>query len=228
MKNSALKNISFGARYFDAAVCLDADLPDAGLFRSLGNIPLIAADGAANKLSQIGAEADYIVGDLDSFRPDDLPAGAGSQIIRMADQESNDFEKALNFAASKNYGNILVLGIHGGDLEHTLNNWSVFSRYSKRLELCLLDKNRYAFSARRSFSLETRPGETISLIPQPKATATTKNLQWKLDRERLEMGRREGARNKALGAEIEIHIHEGELLVFFDSRAPFAPEENYL
>jgi thiamine pyrophosphokinase len=66
--------------------------------------------------------------------------------------------------------------------------------------------------------LETNTNEIISLIPLPEARISTKNLKWELSNEKLELGIREGARNESIAEFIEIHVHKGELLLYFDAK----------
>jgi len=223
LTQSGTKAIDFNER-FDCVVCLNADIPGAEVFSSIGNIPVIAADGAANRLASMGIIPGYIIGDMDSFDPGAHPGLAEqATIIRNPDQETNDFEKILMFAEDKGYHRILIFGFHGGELEHSLNNWSVFIRHSGQLNLCIYDKGRYGFSACRSFRMATRPGEIVSLIPQPEARLTTDGLRWALKGETLKLGMREGARNRAVTSSVTITFHSGELIVFIDSRLPYAP-----
>lgn len=222
MPENKLIKLSFTDKIFDAVICLNADIPGIDVLNILKGIPLYAADGAAEKLIDIGIIPDFIIGDMDSFRIDKyknyLPV---ENIIKISEQETNDFEKNLKFALKTNKRNVLVIGFHGGELEHTFNNWSVFSRYANALNLCVYDLNRYAFSMKKSFEIKLKAGEVVSIIPQPRVQITTHNLKWKLDGEILEMGFREGARNIAVSENIKIEIHSGEILFFIDARLPF-------
>jgi thiamine pyrophosphokinase len=217
-------HIQFGNSKFDCLLCLDANLPDKNIFDLVNGLPILAADGAAIRLIEKGIEPDFIVGDLDSFYSSDLSKNIDqSKIICIPDQETNDFNKSIDFAISKGWKNIIIFGIHGGELEHTLNNWSVFMKYSGSFNLCIYDEGRYGFTLRKSSIISVKEGELISLIPQPFARLSTNNLKWKLSNEVLELGIREGARNLSTGNEIGLEIFEGELLVFIDARLPFAP-----
>ena len=223
-KLSPIYEIEFGTKLFDALICLDANLPSNDFYTQFDNIPILAADGAAIRLYEIGISADYIVGDLDTFYGNPLSKNIKEGTIsHKPDQESNDFEKILVFAREKGFETLLITGFHGGELEHTLNNWSVFKRYADLLNLCIFDKGRYGIPMSESFSLKTLPGEIISLIPQAEAVVSTKNLKWKLENEKLELGFREGARNRAAAGSISVEIHSGSLLVFCDERTPYAP-----
>ncbi|MES2765198.1 MAG: thiamine diphosphokinase [Bacteroidota bacterium] len=211
--------------YFDAILCLDGTLPEESFFKAFKNIPVIAADGAAVKLFKKNVFSDMIVGDLDSFkklanREDFLK----SEIIQIDEQDTNDFEKALKIIIERGFKNILLLGFHGGELEHTLNNWSVLKRFSKLVNICLFDENRYGISLFKSVEFDVVKNEIISLIPQPRVEITTENLEWPLVKETLELGMREGARNRALGEKVVLKIHSGEILLFINPRLPFAPE----
>lgn len=201
-------------------------MPLVSLFKQLSDIPVIAADGAANKLADIGIIPDYIIGDMDSFDGDDTLVFQNSVILSNPDQETNDFEKILRFALEKKFERLLVAGFHGGELEHTLNNWSVFIRFARHLNLCIYDKDRYGIVANSSLKLKTIPNEIISLIPQPEAVITTHNLRWALNKEQLKLGSREGARNRATADEISIEIHSGEILIFFENKIPWAPNRS--
>lgn len=220
---SEIKQLTF-THPFDAIICLQANLPDRDFFALFKDLPLLAADGAAANLINIGIIPDYIIGDLDSFDKTKFDIKfKNTQIIRIEDQETNDFEKNLKFAIENNYKSILILGFHGGDLEHTFNNWSVLIKYAAKLNLCICDKSRYGIPVSQSFLLKCNVGEMISLIPQPSANLKTTGLKWELHSESLTLGLREGARNVAVQNEVTIEIEEGSLTVFLDSRLPYAP-----
>jgi thiamine pyrophosphokinase len=210
---------------FDAVICLNGTLPPAEVFQHVADRPLIAADGAAAVLHAMGIVPEFIVGDLDSLPPDVLEQLQSlSEIIHDPDQDSNDFEKALRFASSMLWRRLLVTGLHGGDLEHTLNNWSVLMRHGRDLSLVALDRGRYGIPLYHSVTFAAQPGELLSLIPQPEARLTTQGLVWPLTNETLTLGTREGARNRAAEDRVEIIIHDGALFFFCDATLPLAPE----
>lgn len=210
---------------FDAVICLNGSIPPEDLFEQFAELPLIAADGAATTLVANGVVPEFIVGDLDSVDADTLRRIEGlSEVIVEPDQDTNDFEKTLRFAEGQLWKRLLIVGIHGGDLEHTLNNWSVMMRYGKSLSLTALDRARYALPLYTSTQFSASESELLSLIPQPHAQLTTVGLQWPLVNEALSLGGREGARNRASSDVVQITVHDGSLLFFCDARLPFAPE----
>ncbi|HRK04366.1 MAG TPA: thiamine diphosphokinase [Chlorobiota bacterium] len=207
--------LNIGERRFDAIIAVNGSLPPLSLFEFFADVPIIAADGALNALVDIGVVAEFLVGDLDSLRPD-IDLGL-THVIHDANQESNDFEKALQFAATSHYEELLVVGLHGGDLEHTLNNWSVLMRYGAQGKTVALDGDRLAIPVHSSVQFTTSPGELLSIIPQPSIRLTTRGLQWNLENEVLSLGIREGARNRAIDNEVVIEVHEGSFLLFCTS-----------
>jgi len=220
-KNKKYQTIVFDQGAFDAIICLNTIHPDIELIKSISNIPILAADGAGLYLLKNDIEPNFVIGDLDSFLKDDISnLFPKDKLVCLPDQETNDFEKTLDFARRKNYQDLIVFGIHGGEYEHSLNNWSVLSKYSDIMNIVIYDFGRYGFCISRNFKLKTSINETISLIPKGFAKITTEGLKWNLTNEILALGVREGARNIAISDEITIDITDGELFVFIDSRFP--------
>jgi len=218
-------HLSFSSAGFDALLCLDGVLPsNSDFYAYFSSIPIIAADGAAVQLRHAGITPSLIIGDLDSFhalaKDADYPE---SSILYEPDQETNDFEKCLLYCEKAGFHSVLVCGFHGGLLEHSLNNWSVFIRFSLILNLCIYESMRYIISLHKSVAFHTSIQEIISLIPQPASRLTTQGLQWPLTNEWLVLGTREGARNRAIANDIQIDIHEGSLLLICDARLPMKP-----
>lgn len=206
-----------------ALVSLSGTLPTSTELGKLRYDTVIAADGSAWQLLERGVVPHAIVGDLDSFHriPHAESAFPGCHIVHMPDQDANDFEKALRFGVAWGADEFVVVGMNGGELEHTLNNWSVFMRYSRRLPLCVYDAGRIGRAVYETLTLPSQPGEIISIIPQPRAVLTVRGVVWGLDGELLELGTREGARNQSCADVVEITVHEGSVLVFYDAFAPW-------
>lgn len=179
---------------------------------------LIAADGAAWRMKSIGIVPDIIIGDLDSLKSQDnyLETFAASEIVEQADQETNDFEKALRLVLDRELFPVLVLGMQGGDLEHSFNNWSVLIKLCKELEIWIYEQYRIGIALNSGDVLRGSCGldKLISLIPQPESRVTTSGLRWSLDAEVLALGIREGARNEIIEKDFSVKVNSGSLLVF--------------
>ncbi len=219
-----IKKLVFEESKFDSIICLNAKLPGKSFFGRFPECEIIAADGAALKLMDIGVNCDYIIGDMDSFYKDPRSEHfEKKKIINLPDQNSNDFEKILNWCIENDRKNLLITGMHGGELEHTLNNQSVLLRYARRLNMCVYDAGRYGLPIFESIEFDCRNGEIISIIPFMTAVLTTRNLKWELNNSTLKYGENEGARNQSEAGNVEIILHEGFFMLFLDSKAPKCP-----
>ena len=219
-----MKQIAHSSSRIDAIICLKGQPPSIDDIQHFVDVPLIAADGAANLLYDLEILPEYIVGDLDSVLTEVIEAmRETTEIIVEVDQDINDFEKALRFAQQMLWKRVLVTGIHGGDLEHTLNNWSVLMRYGLNMDIVAIDGQRIGIPLYASTSYQSEMDEIVSLIPQPEATLTTRGLAWPLTQESLTLGVREGARNRSTGERVELEIHSGAVFMFVDARLPLLP-----
>lgn len=211
----------FKNKKFDVAICLNGEIPDKEIFELIAGIPIIAADGAYNELNSIGIHPIAIVGDMDSIecQHDD----SKTQFVEVSSQEINDFEKCIQFIDGKGYSDVLIIGFTGGLLEHALNNTSIIMKYSQKYDFTIYHQQRYSFLVENSSEFEVSPNELVSLIPYPIVKLTTHNLKWGLHSEFLELGVREGARNKATSDTFALDLHSGKCFVFIDSRLPLCP-----
>ncbi|MFY8001871.1 MAG: thiamine diphosphokinase [Candidatus Kapaibacteriota bacterium] len=207
----------------DVIICLNGVLPESHIFHQLRPIPIAAADGAAIKLREKGILPQYIIGDLDSLAHELSEWRQHKQIHihEVSDQNQTDFEKTLDFIIEQHCDSALILGMHGGEFDHTLNNWSILIRYGRRKNLAVYEAGKMALPIYESVQLTVRQGDMISLIPQPSAILTTQGLEWNLYNEELALGSREGARNQAVSETVTIYLHSGSLLLFLKTELPY-------
>ncbi|HEX5316675.1 MAG TPA: thiamine diphosphokinase [Candidatus Kapabacteria bacterium] len=187
---------------------------------------VICGDGGAEHARRLGIPCHVIVGDLDSITPDTRRyyEEGGTQIVHIPDQEHNDFEKAIEYLAGNGHraakwnGNVRVLGMTGGRVDHTFSNFSVMLRFSERFSsLLAIDADaeyRILTAARNHCSIHCPLGTTISLIPFGEAHGiVTEHLRYPLTHESLILGKREGLSNIVTGSPVTITIASGALLV---------------
>ncbi len=95
-------------------------------FIKKGFTTIICADGGANSARKIGIIPDYIIGDLDSIQNRTLKYyQSKSKIIKFTRQNDTDVEKCLKFAISKKYFEVILLGVTGDRLDHTICNFGI-------------------------------------------------------------------------------------------------------
>jgi thiamine pyrophosphokinase len=183
-----------------------ASVEKSGLF--------IAADGGANIANKLNIKPDVIIGDFDSYEPDESESRI---IIRDTDQETNDLEKALNYALDHEIDDVEIFGAFGQRLDHTLKNLSVLKRFKDRFrKITFIDKYGTSFLLPSHFTARLPVGTTISLYPLTGSVEgiTTRGLEFSLNQEKLEIGERDGTSNRTLDEQIEITHEKGDLLIF--------------
>lgn len=192
---------------YQSILCLNGDLPDSSFFITM-NLPVIAADGAANSLLERGIRPQLITGDLDSVRPAILE---NHPFLHTPDQNQSDYQKAMSYLKDNDLLPAIIVGINGGHLDHILNNMNIFMETN-----CLL----YAPPI-RGFVLNEKstmsyllPNQTkISLMGIPQATLSSKGLQWELNDTHLSFPGNTSCFNRTQLPEIILEVHEGAVLV---------------
>jgi thiamine pyrophosphokinase len=198
-----------------AVIICDGELaPKYVIERDLVNSSLlIAADGGAYKAIESGFSPDVIIGDLDSYTPS---GNEKAKIFRDQSQETNDLEKALNYAKGCSASEVVVFGATGKRLDHTLKNLSVLLQFHRQFH-SLLYKDRYSLIRvilspfKAEFPLHT----SVSLFPlSGKVTEiTTDGLKYPLNNGTLENGVLDGSSNETIKKTVEIEFKKGDLLL---------------
>ncbi len=84
---------------------------------------VVAADSGAEVARRLGLRVDVLVGDLDSVRADTLSAlrDADTEVVRHhRDKDATDLELALALATVGDPTRVVLVGGHGGRLDHAL------------------------------------------------------------------------------------------------------------
>ncbi len=187
-------------------LCLNGTLPDAAFFRR--DLPIIAADGAANALMKIGVKPRLVIGDLDAI---DKSLLNKVETLYDYDQDFCDFEKALHYLTAENLLPCIIVGIHGGLLDHVLNNINIFIRsnavfYAPPLYGCMIKTTEH-----KSFDLPLNT--KLSLFGIPTASVSTQGLKWELSRSALTFPGATSCFNRSIAETIHITVHEGHVLL---------------
>ena len=152
-----------------AILVLAGDPPDreeAERLRSLlGTCPrplLLAADGGADHLAQLGLAPDLLLGDGDSLQ------GRYPMVERLCYAQEKDFsdgEAALDYALTHTEGRVLVFGALGGRLDHLLTNVMLPLELAGGVERVLLSGPGMEAGYSRGYAqIQGTPGDTVSLV----------------------------------------------------------------
>lgn len=177
---------------------------------------LVCCDGAAEKAVAFGREPNWIVGDLDSL-PKTLKERFCDRLVRVAEQETNDLDKAFRFCVERGWTELAILGATGLRADHALGNISRLVDFAKVAPtIRLIDDFGVFRVALKSGTFASRPGEQISIFSfDPAQEITSQGLKYPLNR--LKLPRWSTATlNEALGDSFALEFDTtSPLLLFF-------------
>src|SRR4029079_1540050 len=122
---------------------------------------LVGADGGGDAIAAAGLMPEAVVGDLDSLRDPASWAGR-TKLVRVAEQDTTDFEKALY---STRAPVTVALGMTGGRFDHTLAAIDAVLRHASERKIVLIDSDDLALALAEPFAFTVYPGERVSIHP---------------------------------------------------------------
>ena len=123
---------------------------------------VICADKGARHLKSLGAEPDIFLGDFDSFKGG---SGKAEKIEFPPEKDKTDTCLAVDYAISKGYDDILILGALGGRADHSLANIFLLKyMLDKNVRGELYDGKNRVFLTCNSFTVAEK-GAYVSLLP---------------------------------------------------------------
>ena len=183
------------------------------LLKFLKNYDLIiCADGAANKIINLGLKPNYILGDLDSIYKKNIKKYK-KNIIELKNQNYNDLYKSLLWIKEQNIKKIDIIGVDGKRLDHTVANFNIILDYISFIDITIFTEfgNIYTINKKRIF--KDCYNKNISIFsPSENNKITTTGLQYELNEYKLKK-MYSGTLNKAINDTIKIQT-ENNILVF--------------
>ena len=140
---------------------------------------VVACDSAADAYCRRFRKwPDVIIGDLDSIPPRFLLSPFSFLLVRDANQDTNDLEKAMAYCAKRGWRNPVIVGATGKREDHAIGN--VFRALDYGLEI-VTDRGRF-IPVRSKAVLKVRIGAAVSVFaPDPKTRMVSKGLEWPLE-----------------------------------------------
>lgn len=185
-------------------------LPEAGM--------VIAADSGLENAFGLGLHVDLVVGDFDSVDRSTLEEAraAGARIEQHPEaKDRTDLAIALDAALEQAPARVIVVGGHGGRLDHLLANALLLASpaYAK-LRIDAFMGTAHVHVVRDEARLEGIRGELISLLPAhgPAHGVSTTGLLYRLDRETLASGSSRGVSNEFVDPHATVSVEKGCLL----------------
>ncbi len=185
---------------------------------------IIAADSGLAQARLLGLTPDLVIGDLDSVDPNDLAEAQAADVPierHPEDKDATDLELALDRAASMGHSNIILIGGHGGRLDHLLGNALVLAsdRFGAlHIEWWIRDTRVVVARSGERTRLAGTFGDVVSLIAVggPAHRIVTEGLRWPLDNETLAPGSTRGISNELTGSTAHVTVGSGVLLLIHE------------
>ena len=178
---------------------------------------VVCADGGADAAHAAGIVPDTVIGDFDSISRQTRRAMAddGVEMMHLQRQDDTDFEKALKLLAERSIRFVVILGLTGKLLDHTLGNFSILLRYVEDMRIVMFDGDYRMDILTEGGVFRSMPGDRVSVVPLRSATEVRyARLRYPLESAELTFGKLEGTCNEAMGESFEIRFAQGVLLLF--------------
>lgn len=167
---------SGGSLNMKTAVLAAGDFPAPGgparrLLENAGRV--VCCDSAADAYFEaFGREPDAVVSDCDSVRR------SYRNLVRIAEQDTNDLTKALFYCRRRGWNDLVVLGALGGRDDHAIGN--VFRALAEQVPVVTDHGVFHPVAGEAHFT--AAPGCGVSIFaPDRETVMTSRGLEWPLD-----------------------------------------------
>jgi thiamine pyrophosphokinase len=198
-------------------VIINGDLPEILHFeQGLNNADLIlCADGGANRAIAKSIKPDFVIGDLDSIKPEFRSQLEETQLILRPSQYATDLEKTLHFALEKGAKAATIIGVGGGRLDHQICNLNIIEKFSNQLEIKIIDDTGTGRFIHSDYEFEGKIGQQVSLFAFRKVEGLeTEGLKYPIQNTSMEWAVNNGLSNEIVSNPVRISVEKGCLFIF--------------
>lgn len=172
---------------------------------------IICADGGYEHALKLGAEADVLLGDMDSVKSDTVSV---KKIVYPKRKDFTDSELVVDYAVGEGFKELLLLGFTGGRADHMLTNIAMLVRYPE-IDIMIADENSEIILGKKVNRITGKKGDIVSIIPinGDLTGVTTDRLEYPLNGETLYFGYGRGVSNVMCGEECTVIFGSGTGLI---------------
>lgn len=169
---------------------------------------VICADSGFDMAIKYGITPNAVIGDMDSVKGE-YPKDS---MVYPSRKDFTDSELALHYALKTDCSEILMFGMIGTRIDHTL---AAISLLKQAKNAVIIDLNNEIHYAEGEFTLCGKKGDTISVIPifGDVSGVTTKGLDYPLKNGIISCGTSRGVSNVMTEDVCKITIEKGSALV---------------
>ncbi|MCC1480234.1 thiamine diphosphokinase [Roseibaca sp. Y0-43] len=187
----------------------------AALGEALALAPdLVAADGGANHLDDMGHTPRAVIGDLDSIRPE-LRDRLGARVHHIPEQDSTDLDKCLR---SIDAPFLLGVGFLGARLDHTFAAMASLVQHG-RARVLLVGPQDICLLLPPRLEMRLPQDAPVSLVPMGPVTGQSRGLHWPIDGIDFAPDGRIGTSNRMAGDRLELTVSAPKMLLMLERRA---------
>ena len=125
---------------------------------------IIAADGGSNFCYKKNIYPHFIIGDLDSIDPETISHFKDAEVIRLAEQNTHDLDKAITFAKTFKPVVIRIVAAFGRRLDHSIANLLFLQSDSDQVILEFFDDQGQLTAISCDQTINLPIGQTVSLF----------------------------------------------------------------
>ena len=181
------------------------------------NVSVVAADGGALPLLELGHMPDAVIGDLDSLEAADLARLPAGRVHHIAEQDSTDFDKCLRAISAPL---VLGYGFLGARLDHQLAAMTVLARHPDR-RCILVGAEDVVLLVPPALALDLPVGMRLSLYPLGPVTGQSEGLRWPIGGLRFAPHDRVGTSNEVTGP-VQLSFDAPRMLLILPAEALMA------
>jgi thiamine pyrophosphokinase len=181
---------------------------------------LIAADGGAKYLVDIGLTPQVVIGDMDSVDLHVWKGKSGVEYIQYpTGKNKSDAELALEYALEHGCEQVILLAATGGRLAHTLGNIALVAGHPGRVAILDGSSTLIAVDKSEKCILHGKIGTIVSLMPYSPGplTVRTSGLKYPL-REECFRSATHGLSNELSQTKACVCVSAGILLVHIENQ----------
>ena len=180
---------------------------------------IICCDGGMRHAVFLDIIPDFIIGDLDSAKSDDIDYFKRKNVEFFefpSEKDKTDMEIAVRFAIDKGNSEIYLFGAVGSRIDHSLANIHILKLCCDNgIKAFILDEKNIITMINSKIEINGNKGDIISLIPFTSSVknVTTNGLYYKLENAVLYAESSRGVSNVMIEDKASVDLSEGLLFV---------------
>lgn len=179
---------------------------------------LLAADGGAASILELGFVPQAVVGDFDSLDPDVVSGLGECELVRVQrEKDETDTELTVRYALERGTDAITLLGALGGRIDHTLANLILLAGLAKKdIDARAITPPLAVYAVAKRLVIQGTKGDLVSVFPfqGPAEGVTEIGFKYSLADAYLDPFAVVGISNELASSEGIIEVRKGVLLVF--------------